>query len=297
MTAIHKLLSFLLIGIALSSCSLFSGKGNVVSGDQATSATKSSSKTAPTSVAEVPTSAVQQLDAFQSEVLGKITGDWSIVQVKNRQIFVDEDQPYVVFEPSQEQFYASNGCNIINGGFLLLNNGMVKFSNVISSRMSCPEQWFHDEITKVLADGVTVKVKSYSQGNESYVDLLSSSGNKLMTLRRHNMEMLNGKWIVTQIGDRSIDNPEVNLFFDIPELKVHGNTGCNYFNGEILIDAQVPNSISFAQMAVTLSSCPNSDIEMALLVALEETHTYSLRGSSLSLLNSSGKTILKLDRE
>ncbi len=276
----------MILGTTFTGCSLFSNKGNVSSAGSQQSGTEISQSGSATG-----------LDAIQSEVLGKLNGDWSIVNVNNKALVVDNNQPYLIFETEKNQFYASNGCNILNGDFSLLSNGQVQFSNVISSRMACPEQWYIDAINKVLTDGVSVKIKSYTQGNESYLDLLSSSGNKLMTLRRHNMEMLNGKWLVTQIGERHVDNPEVNLFFDIPELKVHGNTGCNFFNGEIHIDAQVPSSISFSQMAVTLSACPDSDVEMAMLVALEETHTYRIQGSSLSFLNANGKTVMKLNRE
>ncbi|MCC8119608.1 MAG: META domain-containing protein [Bacteroidales bacterium] len=282
MKAINKLIALMILGTTFTGCSLFSNKGTTVTGDQATTST---------------VSATPGLDATQSEVLGRLTGDWSIVSVNNKTLVVDEDQPYLIFEPEKGQFYASNGCNIINGDYSLLANGNIQFSNVISSRMACPVQWYHDAISQVLNDGVTVKIKSYNQGNESYLDIISTSGSKLMTLRRHNMEMINGKWLVTQIGDLHVSNPEVNLFFDIPELKVHGNTGCNYFNGEILIDTQVPSSISFSQMAVTLSMCPDSETEMAMLVALEETHTYRLQGSSLYFLNSQGKVVMKLHRE
>ncbi len=82
-----------------------------------------------------------------------------------------------------------------------------------------------------------------------------------MTLRRHNMEFLNGNWRVTAIDGQPIDDEEANVFIDIAELKIHGNTGCNYFNGAIYIDPARTNAIDFSDMGVTRMACHKAEQE------------------------------------
>ncbi len=120
----------------------------------------------------------------------------------------------------------------------------------------------------------------------------------MMTLRRHNMEFLNGNWRVTAIDGRAIDDEEANIFIDIAELKVHGNTGCNYFNGDLYIDPQRSNAIDFSDMGVTRMACPKGDQERQMLVALEETKTAIAgdREDTVLLLDKAGKAVLTLKR-
>ena len=139
------------------------------------------------------------------------------------------------------------------------------------------------------------------KGRETYLYFLRSgsaaSSTPVLTLRRHNMESLSGQWQVKEVNGVKDGADEANIFFDIPELRVHGNTGCNYFNGEIRIDPNRRNSISFSQMGVTGRLCENSEFETAMLVALEQVSTYSLSGDNLELLDLSGRKLMTLHRD
>jgi len=86
-------------------------------------------------------------------------------------------------------------------------------------------------------------------------------------------------------------------FLDIAELKIHGNTGCNYFNGEIYIYPNKANAIDFSKMGVTRMACPKTAQETAMLVALEQTQTVvkSDKGHAI-LLDSTGKEVMKLKK-
>lgn len=226
-----------------------------------------------------------------------VSGEWTIIRAGDKDIHLDEGMPYLIFSDEGDRFYACNGCNYLNGDYTYdASNGEITFANVVSTMAECPHIDFETAISVVLNEGVSVRSKIKEEGRETYMTLSSNSGDKLMTLRRHNLEMVNGQWDVISIGGENIDSNELNIFLDVPELKIHGNTGCNFFNGSIEIDPEQPSAIAFTQMGVTMRMCENSGLERRMLVALEETTAYSLSGDTLELKNASGKTVLKLER-
>jgi heat shock protein HslJ len=148
-----------------------------------------------------------------------------------------------------------------------------------------------------LQDGKSANIAYKTSGNQTILTLTDTESHSTLTLCRHNMQFLNGQWQVTDINGKGVNDEEANIFFDVNELKIHGNTGCNFFNGSILIDPAVSNSINFSGMQVTRMSCPKLDQERLMLVALEETAT-AVKNSdgTISLRNSAGKTVLKLKK-
>lgn len=255
--------------------------------------------TSPIKPARKPSDSISKKH-FPSTPIG---GEWIIVGVGDEQIHQDSDMPYVIFSDSEEKFYASNGCNIINGDYKYTpgdnaESGVITFDHVLSTMAYCPDITYQQAISVVLNEGVTVKCQIRQQGRESYMELRSNSGDLLLTLRRHNLEVINGQWKVAQIGDKKYDGDQMNVFFDIPELRIHGNTGCNFFNGIIEIDPNEASAISFTSMGVTMKMCENADVERSMLVALEETTGYSLTdNSTLELKDASGATVMLLKRE
>ena len=75
--------------------------------------------------------------------------------------------------------------------------------------------------------------------------------NPIMTLRNHNLSLLNGTWTVTEIDGNAIDDENIRLVIDIPEGKLHGNSGCNLINGSISLDPKKKNAIQFSQIIST----------------------------------------------
>lgn len=228
-----------------------------------------------------------------------ISGEWTIVKAGGMDISLDDGMPYVIFSDSEGRFYAFNGCNYINGDYTYdKTNGKIMFGNVVSTMADCPDLEFPNSISVVFNEGVSVKSTITEKGRESYMTIMSNSGDVLMTLRRHNLEVANGQWRIESIDGKKIDSDGLNVFLDIPAMKIHGNTGCNFFNGEIEIDPSEPSSISFTRMGVTMKMCENTELERTMLVALEETTSYTLKDpDTLEFKNQSGKTILKLVRE
>lgn len=227
-------------------------------------------------------------------------GQWSITAVGDAAVSPNEDDemPYVNFQPSTGRFYASDGCNIINGDYVMLSDGTMKFSNVLSTMKYCPDVEHSASIAAVLNDGFKVKADCRTLGQETYLYLRTPDGKPALTLRRHNMEFLNGNWQVTDIDGKSINDEECNIFIDIAELKIHGNTGCNFFNGDIYIDPTRSNAIDFSNMGLTRMACNKSEQESAMILALERTAT-AIAGKnddSVMFLDAKGKRVMILKR-
>ncbi len=225
-------------------------------------------------------------------------GRWYIASVDAENITADEDAPYIEFENGTGRFYASDGCNIINGDYLLRTDGTMVFSNVLSTMRYCPENEYSASIASKLSGGSPLYVDTQRIGQDTYLYLRNSTDRVVMTLRRLNMEFLNGNWQVTAIDGTRIDDEECTIFFDIAELRVHGNTGCNFFNGKIFIDPNRSNALDLSDMATTRRGCNKGDQEMRMLVALESTAS-AIAGrhdDTVLLLDAAGKEMLTLKR-
>lgn len=285
----------------LASCSVFQKSQSPVKGSagQAVSGTVQSTTpqqgtssgsggTADKSGQKSPATSAQTRD---------LDGEWLIVQVGNTMLDRDEDMPYILFG-SDGRLYANDGCNTINGSYSLGADDCFTFGRVVKTMRYCPDVDIQNSISAVLDGTSPVKATFTDIGAESYIDLAGPSGKTLVRLRRANIDFLNGEWEVTSINGSSV-NPDAqpDIFFDIAERKIHGNTGCNYFNGEIYLDHRRSNAIDFSKMGVTRMACPYTPQETAMLVALEETATALSGGKNIAmLLSADGRELLTLRR-
>lgn len=232
-------------------------------------------------------------EAEMSSSLRNILGEWTVESVGTLTIPVSDEMPYITFGDNGK-FYSSNGCNVLNGNYGL-SGDKIKFSNVLSTMRYCSGLDYDIRINGIITASKSVSIKIKRIGQDSYLYFLSGSGNVEMTCRRHNMEFLNGLWQIASLNGEKLDNEDINIFFDVNELKIHGNTGCNFFNGEIYIDPSRSNSIDLSNMGVTRMACPNAATENALLLALEQVTTaLNNRSGEVILLDSSNKEIITL---
>lgn len=285
----------------LASCSALQGNrktAGTVTGDMAQKRPGVTTTQTPQAGAPADTDAKPDASSKQAASARNLAGEWLMVKVGGNAVDRDEDMPYLIFEEKTGKFYGSNGCNVLNGSYTLSADDVFTFSNVATTMRYCPDVDFQHEISVVLADGASTKARFRELGNESYIDMLSQSGKVLIELRRANIDFLNGQWEVTSINGADV-LPDVvpDIFFDIAERKVHGNTGCNYFNGEIYLDHRVANAIDLSRMALTRMACPYSQQETALMVALEKTTTALSGGKDRAmLLDAEGHEMVALRR-
>ena len=265
---------------ALGSCNMVKNNATRVTGASGTSTTKTTVKTDATSAAIVSDE--------------ELNGEWTIIDVNGRAVGESEEMPYITFDNGR--MYANNGCNVLNGSYVLAP-GKITFGQVAATMRLCPDAKFEYEINQAIGDGTPRGISIKKLGHESYLYLLGDNGHKMLTARRHNMEFLNGQWKVTSINGKAIDDEECNIFFDITEGKVHGNTGCNYFNGSIYISPEQSNALDLSNMGVTRMACPKTEQETSMLVALEETASAIQGGTDRAmLLDKNGKQVMTLQR-
>ena len=231
---------------------------------------------------------IKQTDASQ------LDGEWLVWTVGGKKV-TGEERPYLNFSIAEGRIYGNNGCNTLNGDFTTGEGQSLRISNVISTMMACADAPFEAAINQALENARYFTVSK--KGHELYLDLLNSSKSTIMVLRRHNMEFLNGAWTPVEINGKANHNEEVRMVIDVPEQKLHGNSGCNLMNGSLLIDPDKNNSIQFLDIATTRMMCDRENMatETALLVALESVeHAKTGKNGTVVMTDKDGKTVLVL---
>ena len=111
---------------------------------------------------------------------------------------------------------------------------------------------------------------------------------------------LDGKWnIVEAAGERVTAEELPFLEFDMAEKRLHGNAGCNIVNTTVSLDPKDISAITIAQGAVTMMACPEMDLEMKVLRAMDQVRSVKngRDADEMLLLDEAGKVVLRLDKE
>lgn len=234
---------------------------------------------------------------------GIVKGDWTIEQVDGKPV-IAESAPYITFEPLQGRIYGNNGCNTINGNFRYsVEQKSITISDLITTMRACELEGISDtEINIALNSAVSYRLEE--KNHEYWMYLVNAKGETVLALMHQNFDFLNGTWLVQSIKDKKINIkgamlvPSMKLVIDVPEGKVHGYTGCNILNGDLVVDMDRANSISFQNMATTRKACrADKNYETDMLVTLEEVTTaHPVDATTVELLNSQKQVIMVLVR-
>lgn len=237
-------------------------------------------------------------DPYRNQALqkGEIGGDWIIEKVFGNPA-KGQDTPFLKFDPATRMVYGSNGCNTVNATYR--NNpadSTLSFDGMISTMRACPDAEVSETaINQAL--GMTARYIWSVRGDRHFLELYDAGMQPLMTLARQSFEFLNGAWKVSAIEGTRVDNDKMQLVFDMAEMKIHGNTGCNVLNGSIVTDMAREGALSFQNMATTRMMCPDINQETALLVALEAAATVRpVDKNIVDLLDMHGHVVLRLER-
>ena len=222
-----------------------------------------------------------------------IGGEWTIYSVRGN-LVSGEERPYITFDLPARRFYGSNGCNIINGDLAIKAKNELLMENVIATMKMCDDAPFEYLINLAVSD-----VRGYSarqEGSITFLDLKGAAGNVVMVLRRHNMDFLNGAWKVTDLNGTPLTD-DASITINIPDLCIHGTTGCNIFNGALFIDPDKIDSMQFINIATTRKGCPPDSRETEFLLALESVETArSLGNDTIAMYDPDGNELFKMTR-
>lgn len=250
-------------------------------------------------VGVVKTQTVEQTEGTIQKVL---YGEWTASQVGDQHV-TGENRPYIVFdEDSNNPFlvkcYANNGCNTLNGEYAVTPGGKMKATGeLISTMMMCPDAPYEMGFNMALNT-----VESYSIekiGSDYLMYLKDGAGATTLILRKSDLDFVNGAWTVQKIGNTPApQEAEMKIVIDIPELKIHGNAGCNVLNGDIKLNPDVQNSIEFTNLATTRMMCPYMETEQEFIKALESAKKVATTSNKdiIFFTDASGNTVVVLKR-
>ncbi len=79
---------------------------------------------------------------------------WKLVELAGKPVpdEVNGKEPFILLQQKDGRFSASGGCNGMGGTFSLLENGKIKFTQGMSTRMACENMEVEIGLTKALKD-------------------------------------------------------------------------------------------------------------------------------------------------
>lgn len=261
-------------------------------------------KTEPTIPADTLKIQVKQEDKVQNVPVEYVdtvnyskllNGEWILVEVNGEKVTGD-DRPYLTFDANKGRYYGSNGCNILNGTYVAKAEGVIELGEGATTLMICNDAPYEYLINVAL--GQTAGFRITKSGTESLLHLLSNRGRTVMLLKRTNLDYVNGAWKVTAIkGSSELVNDKMRFVFDMENLTIHGNAGCNIVNGKMFLDPDLANSLQFHNLASTRMMCPDINGETALLVAFEETSTcFKVDSNTIVFKSKTGEELIRFDK-
>jgi heat shock protein HslJ len=224
----------------------------------------------------------------------QLYGEWDIVTMRKKKVYSLERAYLYLDFAGGNKVYGNNGCNTINGTFQLSGNNL-KFNDFVSTEESCHNVTNEKTIMHTLAD-----VRRYtwqSQYNAKYLNLMNSKGTVIMVLKRHNLDAMNGAWLVKEIDSENVTDKGMRVVIDAVMQTIHGDTGCNIINGIITLDPAKDMAIQFEDLRSSENECEQIENETALLLALESTESCKrVNQNEMALLDNKGSIVIVLQR-
>lgn len=177
------------------------------------------------------------------------------------------------------------GCNVANGSFSLEEGNRIRFSNIATTRMFCPDADINEhEVLEALdlADNYTLNgnILSLNVGRRAPLAVFTKAavGNEPVTEKYWKLKTLEGKEVKTA------EHQEREAYFMLKtqDNRVTGFSGCNSFSGTYSLENG--NRIRFSKLAMTMRACPDVDLnESDFLKVFELADNYTVNGDTLYL--------------
>ena len=230
--------------------------------------------------------------------MDELQGEWVLYSMFSQTIN-DDERPYFIFDGNN--LYANDGCNTINANVEIDNNNpFIIFSNALKTQRYCTSEEAPYEYN--IAEALN-NAKSHAitiEGNEHYLHFKTANGANMMTIKKINLNFLNGIWKINKINGDSgkCKNKDLKMALDIDERNIHAKLVCNTVNGKLLIDNNKQNSITFLDLASTRMMCKEPELEQEILIALESVDHYKKDGNKkIILYDKNNNALLELSNE
>lgn len=223
----------------------------------------------------------------------QLYGEWDLESMRKKPIQTRE-RAYLYLDFQNHKVYGSNGCNSLNGRFQL-NGQNIAFMDMITTDQTCHNATSERTVMKTLSEVRTYNVTQL-YGME-YLNLMNNKGTVLLTLKRQNLDLLGGVWLVKEVDNEVVTDKNMRLVIDPVMQTLHGQTGCNIINGTITIDTEKDFAIQFEDLSSTEHRCDDMAAETALLLALERAeYCKRINDHEVALLDGQGAIVLRLTR-
>ncbi|HIX73849.1 MAG TPA: META domain-containing protein [Candidatus Parabacteroides intestinipullorum] len=113
-------------------------------------------------------------------------------------------------------------------------------------------------------------------------------------------KILDGKWNIVELrGEKVEATNQPNMEFNMSDLKLHGNAGCNIFNTSVVLDDANVSALRINQAATTMMACPDMEVEGKILKALDEVRAVKAGANEneVVLTAEDGSTVFLLVKE
>lgn len=232
--------------------------------------------------------------------LSSIGGEWNIIEINGSAVVPAPGQefPFIGFDTKTGKVYGNSGCNRLMGSFdVNAKPGKIDLGALGSTRMMCPDMTLERNVLSALG-----QVKKYKKLGTDNIALCGSSNRPIIVLQKKEATVklsdLSGKWMISEAGGEAIpEGMEKQPFveFDLSEMRMHGNAGCNIINGAIKTDETNPTAISFPQLISTMMACPDMAVEGRVTKALNEVQSFGkLAGGGIGLYNADNTLVMVL---
>lgn len=115
-----------------------------------------------------------------------LNGEWNVVELNGKNLNPEETNQFLGIETSTERLFGNAGCNRIMGKVEYNNvtqKNIIRFLNVASTRMACPDMSGETELLKTLSDVARFEVEGNSKPIKKIV-LYGMNGSKVMVLEK-----------------------------------------------------------------------------------------------------------------
>lgn len=237
---------------------------------------------------KIVTDADTKSDSEMEVQTGLMDTQWVLTELEGAK--VDTDQAYdktVRFTLNSEDNTMNGyfGCNSGFGSFSLEDGNRIRFSNIGTTRMACPDMAIDEaQVLEVfnLADNYTFN------GNTLALNVGRRAPLAVFTkVEAHVNPIVEKYWKLKTLEGKEIkmgEHQEREIYFMLKtdEKRVTGFAGCNTFGGTYTLEEG--NRIKFTQMMSTMMACPEVDVnEVEFLRIFELVDNYTIDGDTLML--------------
>lgn len=201
----------------------------------------------------------------------QLNGEWNIIEADGREVRLPrESWAYLFIDYDNRVMYGNTGSNSLNTTFTLdgTNFKLQEHDFYLTRKNGGPFQEVEDRIVKGLRESRTIAL--YKKGDIELMELKKDKNHVSVRLVRHNLDFMNGSWLVESINGKDVSICQIKLVNDIDLQTVNIVSGSNIINGSIYIDHTEPFGIEYEDLKSTRYQWKYIDTETRLLISLEE---------------------------